>query len=255
VYVRVSAISIIVGVLLVIFRRVSPNRKQEWLGVGAYGTKDSGPLTSREHFSRNVPSEGEGVAMQRRIFSFQTLEDQQAAAASGAADTDTDNEGPTGGAISGGEEGRGAGGASSTSAATAGGGGGGKVARQGEEAALGTHIGLIALSVFVGYLLNLSLKFVELNREFLRNHHLISGIRLFKICMLAAVCCVLLARRVTTIRFKSDWFHRLAGFSLDLMATAAISSIRFDYYKKVKPTRGPQIHQGCSKGHQGMGSD
>jgi Na+/glutamate symporter len=108
------------------------------------------------------------------------------------------------------------------------------VARQGEEAALGTHIGLIALSVFVGYLLNLSLKFVELNREFLRNHHLISGIRLFKICMLAAVCCVLLARRVTTIRFKSDWFHRLAGFSLDLMATAAISSIRFDYYKKVK---------------------
>jgi hypothetical protein len=27
-------------------------------------------------------------------------------------------------------------------------------------------------------------------------------------------------------------FHRLAGFSLDLMATAAISSIRFDYYKK-----------------------
>ena len=35
-------------------------------------------------------------------------------------------------------------------------------------------------------------------------------------------------------RFKSDWFHRLAGFSLDLMAVAAISSMRFDYYKKVR---------------------
>lgn len=51
----------------------------------------------------------------------------------------------------------------------------------GEEAALGTHIGLIALSVFLGYLLNLALKALELNREFLRNHHLISGIRLFKV--------------------------------------------------------------------------
>lgn len=50
-----AAISILVGVLLVIFRRVSPNRKQEWLGVGAYGTKDTGPLTNREHFSRHVP--------------------------------------------------------------------------------------------------------------------------------------------------------------------------------------------------------
>lgn len=35
-------------------------------------------------------------------------------------------------------------------------------------------------------------------------------------------------------RFKSDWFHRLAGFSLDLMAVAAISSMRFDYYKKAR---------------------
>ena len=45
---------------------------------------------------------------------------------------------------------------------------------QGEDAALGSHIALIALSVFLGYLLNLSLKYLELNREFLRNHHLIS---------------------------------------------------------------------------------
>lgn len=44
----------------------------------------------------------------------------------------------------------------------------------GEDAALGSHIALIALSVFLGYLLNLSLKYLELNREFLRNHHLIS---------------------------------------------------------------------------------
>ncbi len=34
--------------------------------------------------------------------------------------------------------------------------------------------------------------------------------------------------------FKSDWFHRLAGFFLDLMAVAAISSMRFDYYKKAR---------------------
>lgn len=53
--------------------------------------------------------------------------------------------------------------------------------------------------------------------------------------MVAAVLCMTAIRRLSTIRFKPDWFHRLAGFSLDLMATAAISSIRFDYYKQVRP--------------------
>lgn len=108
----------------------------------------------------------------------------------------------------------------------------------GEDAALGSHIALIALSVFLGYLLNLSLKYLELNREFLRNHHLISvrvlcgiffwvvgcwrgvddvsrfgvglthaskrihvqGIRLFKICMVAAVVCMTTLRSLSNIR-------------------------------------------------------
>ncbi|EWM28433.1 hypothetical protein Naga_101843g1 [Nannochloropsis gaditana] len=110
---------------------------------------------------------------------------------------------------------------------------GGPLFSAGEEATLGSHIGLIALSVFFGYLLNLSLKYLELNRPFLRNHHLVSGIRLFKICMVAAVVCMVTVRAASNLRFKPDWFHRLAGFSLDLMVIAAISSQRFDYYKKV----------------------
>ena len=71
-----AVISIVVGVLLTIFRRVSPNQKQEWFGVGVYGTKDGGPLTSKEHFSRAVAPEGETATalQQRRIFSFANLE-------------------------------------------------------------------------------------------------------------------------------------------------------------------------------------
>jgi hypothetical protein len=64
---------------------------------------------------------------------------------------------------------------------------------------------LLLSQVFLGYLLNLSLKYLELNREFLRNHHLISGIRLFKICMVAAVLCMTTIRRISHIQFKSDW--------------------------------------------------
>lgn len=67
--------------------------------------------------------------------------------------------------------------------------------------------------------------------------------------MVAAVLCMTAIRRLSTIRFKPDWFHRLAGFSLDLMATAAISSIRFDYYKQVRPPS----HRCCGESDDHLG--
>lgn len=50
--------------------------------------------------------------------------------------------------------------------------------------------------------------------------------------MVAAVLCMTFVRGASKLSFKVDWFHRLAGYLLDIMATAAISSMRFDYYRK-----------------------
>lgn len=139
-----------VGVLLVMFRRVSPNQKQEWFGIGVYGNSGTGPLTSREHFSRKkADAEDAGTREAQRFFTFNANEAEASSAEEGTTPTESIIP-PTPGSPAGAKY---------------------------EEASLGTHIGLIALSVFLGYLLNLSLKYVELNREFLRNHHLISGIR------------------------------------------------------------------------------
>jgi len=55
--------------------------------------------------------------------------------------------------------------------------------------------------------------------------------------MVAAVLSMTLVRSTSRLTFKADWFHRLAGYLLDIMATAAISSMRFDYYKKVRRRR------------------
>mmetsp|Transcript_12151 Transcript_12151/g.15916 ORF Transcript_12151/g.15916 Transcript_12151/m.15916 type:complete len:777 (-) Transcript_12151:381-2711(-) len=96
------------------------------------------------------------------------------------------------------------------------------------EAGLGTHLSFVALSIFIAYATNMLIRYLESTSEFFKIHHIMSGIRLFKLAMIMAMILMVFVRRTGTVKFHANWFHRLAGLCLDLLIIAALSNIRFD---------------------------
>eukprot|EP00903_Cladosiphon_okamuranus_P021043 g19335.t1 len=95
------------------------------------------------------------------------------------------------------------------------------------RAGLGAHLLLPAVSVGAAWLLDLFIRAVENNVEWTAKHHIISGFRLFQLSMCTALLFMCVIRRTSPFRYHSEWFFRLSGLCLDLMTTAAISSIGF----------------------------
>ncbi|CAN0249544.1 unnamed protein product, partial [Scytosiphon promiscuus] len=95
------------------------------------------------------------------------------------------------------------------------------------RAGLGAHLLLPAVSVGAAWLLDLFIRFLENRVEYTAKHHIISGFRLFQLSMCAALLFMCVIRRTSPFRYHSEWFFRLSGLCLDLMTTAAISSIGF----------------------------
>jgi len=88
-------------------------------------------------------------------------------------------------------------------------------------ASLGSHLSLIALTVFMSFGASLICHLFEI--KFNIDHHFLSGIRMFKLAM----CCALLSMQTllqrTRIRFNRDWFMRLCGLMLDLLVISALA--------------------------------
>ncbi|CAM9766136.1 unnamed protein product, partial [Ectocarpus fasciculatus] len=95
------------------------------------------------------------------------------------------------------------------------------------RAGLGAHLLLPAVSVGAAWLVDLFIRFLENRVEYTAKHHIISGFRLFQLSMCAALLFMCFIRRTSPFRYHSEWFFRLSGLCLDLMTTAAISSIGF----------------------------
>ncbi|CAN0511866.1 unnamed protein product, partial [Ectocarpus sp. 12 AP-2014] len=95
------------------------------------------------------------------------------------------------------------------------------------QAGLGAHLLLPAVSVGAAWLVDLFIRFLENRVEYTAKHHIISGFRLFQLSMCAALLFMCFIRRTSPFRYHSEWFFRLSGLCLDLMTTAAISSIGF----------------------------
>eukprot|EP00904_Undaria_pinnatifida_P004987 jgi/Undpi1/1618/HiC_scaffold_11.g05008.m1 len=95
------------------------------------------------------------------------------------------------------------------------------------RAGLGAHLLLPAVSVGAAWLLDLFIRFLENSLEYTAKHHIISGFRLFQLSMCTALLFMCVIRRSSPFRYHSEWFFRLSGLCLDLMTTAAISSIGF----------------------------
>lgn len=94
-----------------------------------------------------------------------------------------------------------------------------------QSVGLGAHISLMATSVLFAWLVDLLVRLSEESTPFLSKHHVISGFRLFKLSMCAALALICAIRRLTLLQFKAEWFFRLSGISLDIMTVAAVGSI------------------------------
>ena len=95
------------------------------------------------------------------------------------------------------------------------------------KAGLGAHLSLIVASVLVAWVIDLLIRLLEGNIDILAKHHVISGFRLFKLAMCTSYVIMTFVRRRTPFRYNPEWLFRLSGLTLDLMATAAVASIRF----------------------------
>jgi len=101
------------------------------------------------------------------------------------------------------------------------------------HAGLGTHISFVALSVFIAYAVNMLIRYVESQSNFFRVHHIMGGIRLFKLSMIVGLISMVFVRQNGTVKFQADWFHRLSGLCLDLLIIAALSNLRFSALPKL----------------------
>ncbi len=54
-------------------------------------------------------------------------------------------------------------------------------------------------------------------------HHLLSGVRMFKLSMCCALISMVFILQKSNIRFNRDWFMRLCGLMLDLLFIAALA--------------------------------
>ena len=90
-----------------------------------------------------------------------------------------------------------------------------------DVANLGSHMSLIALVVFVAFLLSLLIRVIEIYFEMERR--MLSNLRMFKLAMFCAIFFMHYLQRKTRIIFIKDWFMRISGLMLDLMVVAAFS--------------------------------
>ncbi|KAG5189650.1 hypothetical protein JKP88DRAFT_347634 [Tribonema minus] len=85
--------------------------------------------------------------------------------------------------------------------------------------------GLMAAAVLAAWAIDLAVRSAEGRVAWLARHRIISGFRLFKLSMCTALALMCALRRATPLVFRSEWFFRLSGLCLDLMAVAAIGTI------------------------------
>ena len=106
------------------------------------------------------------------------------------------------------------------------------------HASLGTHLSLIALTVFLSFNAGLTARIFETQFFFLKAHRLISGICMYKMSMCCALISMNFFLRRSRIRFRRDWFMRLCGLMLDMLVIAALSTAN------PKPAALDEVHYG-----------
>lgn len=89
------------------------------------------------------------------------------------------------------------------------------------HASLGSHLSLIALTVFLSFGFALLSNVFEMRMHF--THHIVSGIRMFKLSMCSALVLMIVILQRTNVRFNREWFMRLCGLMLDMLFISALS--------------------------------
>lgn len=89
------------------------------------------------------------------------------------------------------------------------------------QASLGSHISLIATTVFMAFIILLSIRYIEIVMAM--TTPLFSSARMFKLSMFCAMISITCITKSSKIRFNSDWFLRLSGLMLDLLIVASLT--------------------------------
>lgn len=92
------------------------------------------------------------------------------------------------------------------------------------QASLGTHLSLVALTVFLSFNVGLTARIFEAQFSFFKSHRIFSGICMYKISMCCALISMNFFLRRSRIRFRREWFMRLCGLMLDMLVIAALST-------------------------------
>eukprot|EP01041_Mallomonas_annulata_P000361 gene361-661_t len=105
-------------------------------------------------------------------------------------------------------------------------------------ASLGTHLSIVALTVFLSFNAGLTARIFEVQFSFLKAHRIFSGICMYKLSMCCALISMNFFLRRSRIRFRRDWFMRLCGLMLDMLVIAALSTAN------PKPKSLKEVHYG-----------
>lgn len=89
------------------------------------------------------------------------------------------------------------------------------------NASLGAHLALIALTAFLSFGVSLMLHLLEIQLGM--TTHWLSGVRMFKLTMCCAMLSMVAILQRSQIKFNRDWFMHMCGLMLDLLVIASLS--------------------------------
>lgn len=92
------------------------------------------------------------------------------------------------------------------------------------HSSLGTHLSVIFLAVFFAFNFGLFSRLFETQSQWLKAHRIISSIRMFEMSIICSFFLIHFFLSYTTLTFKSEWFMRLCGLTLDMVLIASLTS-------------------------------
>ena len=92
------------------------------------------------------------------------------------------------------------------------------------HSSLGTHLSVIFLSVFLAFNFGLFSRIVESQSIWLKSHRIVSSLRMFELSIISSFFIIYFFLSYTSLTFKSEWFMRISGLTLDMIIIASLTS-------------------------------
>lgn len=91
------------------------------------------------------------------------------------------------------------------------------------HSSLGTHLSVIFLAVFLAFNFGLFSRIIESKSIWLKSHRIVSSIRMFELSIISSFFLIYFFLSFTSLTFKSEWFMRIGGLTLDMIIIASLT--------------------------------